>query len=77
MNYFLLKRNPDIAGRIGKKFTSSGIHWYVNTQNGGYPSHSKSLEVNVSARRLSRTERYLGKRLSPRAKLEPFDKKPD
>ena len=46
MNYFLLKRNPDIAGRIGKKFTSSGIHWYVNTQNGGYPSHSKSLEVN-------------------------------
>ena len=46
MNYFLLKRNPDIAGRIGKKFTSSGIHWYVNTKNGGYPSHSKSLEVN-------------------------------
>ena len=32
---------------------------------------------SMSARRLSRTERYLGKRLSPRAKLEPFEKKPD
>lgn len=43
MNYFLLKRNPEIGGRLGKKLSSKGSHWYVNTRNGGAPAHSKIL----------------------------------
>lgn len=43
MNYFLLKRNPEIGGRLGKKLSSRGSHWYVNTRNGGAPAHSNIL----------------------------------
>jgi len=43
MNYFLLKRNPEIGGRLGKKLSSKGSHWYVNTRNGGAPAHSNIL----------------------------------
>ena len=43
MNCFLLKRNPEIGGRLGKKLSPKGSHWYVNTRNGGAPAHSNIL----------------------------------
>ena len=42
MNYFLMKRNPEIGGRLGKKLGSTG-EWYVNTKNGGWPSLTNTI----------------------------------
>ena len=33
MNYFLMKRNPEIGGRLGKKLGASG-EWYVKGWSG-------------------------------------------